>query len=65
LREHACDELQGFYFNKPVPAQQFAELLRAAQSSFLTQIGLGSTPLTPQSSDRGKVSAHGRSGGAK
>ena len=29
LREHACDELQGFYFNRPVPAAQFARLLRA------------------------------------
>jgi EAL domain-containing protein (putative c-di-GMP-specific phosphodiesterase class I) len=29
LREHACDEIQGFYFNKPVPAQQFTELLEA------------------------------------
>jgi diguanylate cyclase (GGDEF)-like protein len=29
LREHACDEIQGFYFNKPVSAQQFTDLLRA------------------------------------
>jgi diguanylate cyclase (GGDEF)-like protein len=28
LREHACDELQGFYFNRPVPADQFAKLLQ-------------------------------------
>lgn len=28
LREHACDELQGFYFNKPMSADQFTELLR-------------------------------------
>jgi diguanylate cyclase (GGDEF)-like protein len=28
LRVHACDELQGFYFNRPVPADQFAQLLR-------------------------------------
>ena len=28
LREHACDELQGFYFNKPVSAQQFTSLLQ-------------------------------------
>jgi diguanylate cyclase (GGDEF)-like protein len=32
LREHACDELQGFYFNRPVPAQQFTELLRERNS---------------------------------
>ena len=29
LREHACDEFQGFYFNKPMSAQQFTKLLRA------------------------------------
>ena len=29
LREHSCDELQGFYCNKPVSAQQFTELLQA------------------------------------
>jgi EAL domain-containing protein (putative c-di-GMP-specific phosphodiesterase class I) len=29
LREHACDELQGFYFNLPLPAAQFAAVLSA------------------------------------
>ena len=28
LREKVCDEMQGFYFSKPVAADQFAELLR-------------------------------------
>jgi diguanylate cyclase (GGDEF)-like protein/PAS domain S-box-containing protein len=28
LREHICDEMQGFYFSKPVTAEEFAELLR-------------------------------------
>lgn len=28
LRAHACDEMQGFYFSKPVSADAFAELLR-------------------------------------
>ncbi|MFL6655849.1 MAG: EAL domain-containing protein [Sulfurifustis sp.] len=28
LREQACDEIQGYYFSEPVPAAQFAELLR-------------------------------------
>ena len=28
LRQNACDEFQGFYLNKPVPADQIAELLR-------------------------------------
>ena len=28
LREHDCDQTQGFFFSKPVPDAQFAELLR-------------------------------------
>jgi diguanylate cyclase (GGDEF)-like protein len=28
LRDHACDEMQGFLFSEPVPAQQLADLLR-------------------------------------
>jgi EAL domain-containing protein (putative c-di-GMP-specific phosphodiesterase class I) len=27
LRVHACDELQGFYFKKPMPAEAFTQLL--------------------------------------
>ncbi len=27
LRTHACDELQGFYFQKPIPAEEFTQLL--------------------------------------
>jgi diguanylate cyclase (GGDEF)-like protein len=29
LRNHACDEMQGYLFSKPVPPQQLAELLRS------------------------------------
>ncbi|HXK19449.1 MAG TPA: EAL domain-containing protein, partial [Polyangiaceae bacterium] len=28
LQAHACDEAQGYYFGRPVPAEQFANLLR-------------------------------------
>lgn len=28
LQAHACDEAQGYYFGRPVPAEQFAQLLR-------------------------------------
>jgi EAL domain-containing protein (putative c-di-GMP-specific phosphodiesterase class I) len=28
LQAHSCDEVQGFYFSKPVPAEEFAQLLR-------------------------------------
>jgi len=30
LRLHGCDELQGYYFSRPVPAQEMEALLRAA-----------------------------------
>ncbi|HEY5131829.1 MAG TPA: hypothetical protein VIJ35_31800, partial [Bradyrhizobium sp.] len=30
LRDHACDEMQGFLFSKPLPPRQLAELLRSA-----------------------------------
>jgi predicted signal transduction protein with EAL and GGDEF domain len=32
LRANACDEFQGFYFNKPLSAQKFTELLRAQEA---------------------------------
>ena len=35
LQAHGCDEGQGYYFSRPVPASQFAKLLRAG-----TTIGL-------------------------
>lgn len=38
LRQHACDELQGFYFNKPLPAEQFGQLL-FAQAAGATYVG--------------------------
>jgi EAL domain-containing protein (putative c-di-GMP-specific phosphodiesterase class I) len=28
LRKHSCDEIQGYYFSRPLPAEAFAELLR-------------------------------------
>jgi diguanylate cyclase (GGDEF)-like protein len=28
LQQHACDEVQGYYISRPVPAQEVAELLR-------------------------------------
>jgi len=27
LRQRSCDEMQGFYFSKPIPPDQFASLL--------------------------------------
>jgi diguanylate cyclase (GGDEF)-like protein len=40
LREHGCDEMQGYLFSKPVPARDLAELLRAP-------VELVSPPLQP------------------
>lgn len=33
LREHICDEMQGYYFSKPVSAEEFADLLRTHNAS--------------------------------
>jgi EAL domain-containing protein (putative c-di-GMP-specific phosphodiesterase class I) len=33
LRELACDEMQGYYFSKPVAPEQFAELLHGLSAS--------------------------------
>ena len=30
LKRNNCDEYQGFYFSKPIPAQAFASLLRSS-----------------------------------
>jgi EAL domain-containing protein (putative c-di-GMP-specific phosphodiesterase class I) len=32
LRAHECDEMQGYYFSKPIPENEFVELLRAGRS---------------------------------
>jgi diguanylate cyclase (GGDEF)-like protein/PAS domain S-box-containing protein len=32
LRKHGCDEMQGFVFSRPLPAAEFAELLRSGRS---------------------------------
>lgn len=32
LRLHKCDAAQGYYFSRPAPAEQFAELIRSGGS---------------------------------
>ena len=34
LRSRACDEMQGFYFSKPIAPGQFADLLRNHTPTF-------------------------------
>jgi diguanylate cyclase (GGDEF)-like protein len=38
LRLHACDELQGFYFKRPLPVDEFTQLLRD-QATEITYVG--------------------------
>jgi diguanylate cyclase (GGDEF)-like protein len=35
LREHGCELVQGFFYSKPVPADEFAALLREGPARFL------------------------------
>jgi diguanylate cyclase (GGDEF)-like protein len=54
LRNHACDEMQGYLFSKPLPAAQLANLLRSAPV-------LVSPPLQPAADDAtGKSSRRSR-----
>jgi EAL domain-containing protein (putative c-di-GMP-specific phosphodiesterase class I) len=48
LQAHACDEAQGYYFSRPVPADRFADLLRTGIG---VDLGLGPAPIaaTPTS----------------
>jgi diguanylate cyclase (GGDEF)-like protein/PAS domain S-box-containing protein len=38
LRDHICDEMQGFYFSKPIMPDQFADLLRKHDHLFKKEI---------------------------
>jgi predicted signal transduction protein with EAL and GGDEF domain len=44
LRSHACDEMQGYLFSKPLPPAELASLLRSAPM-------LVSPPLQPVADD--------------
>jgi diguanylate cyclase (GGDEF)-like protein/PAS domain S-box-containing protein len=39
LRAHQCDEMQGYYFSKPLPAKEFAEKLRSDMNRALSAHG--------------------------
>ncbi len=54
LRSHACDEMQGFLFSKPLPPRELAELLRTASAPV-------SPPLQPDAGEEvGTESESGR-----
>jgi diguanylate cyclase (GGDEF)-like protein len=50
LRRHACDEMQGFLFSRPLPARDLAELLRLAPGLGSGE-ALASPPLQPAIGD--------------
>ena len=39
LRAHACDEIQGYFYSKPVPADEFARLLAGEQAQRAPESG--------------------------
>jgi EAL domain-containing protein (putative c-di-GMP-specific phosphodiesterase class I) len=50
LREHRCDEIQGYYFSRPLPFEQFAEHLRAhsvSRSAVHSDIAMVGIPVWP------------------
>jgi EAL domain-containing protein (putative c-di-GMP-specific phosphodiesterase class I) len=47
LRAHACDELQGFYFKKPLPVDEFTLLLQT-QATEITYVGKRLREQAPQ-----------------
>jgi diguanylate cyclase (GGDEF)-like protein len=51
LRAHCCDAAQGYYFSRPVPAVQFAQLLRNGIPGIAGRRRVGSDPETAEVSD--------------
>jgi len=46
LRQHACDEIQGYYFSRPLPATQYEDLLREQRRLIAPQPKEGDTTRT-------------------
>jgi diguanylate cyclase (GGDEF)-like protein/PAS domain S-box-containing protein len=41
LNAHGCDDAQGYYFSRPVVAEQFAKMLETGITSFVSHFSLG------------------------
>lgn len=41
LRRYHCDQMQGFYFSRPLPAEEYAHLLRSGRGLDLGKVGEG------------------------
>jgi len=52
LREHACDEFQGFYFNKPLSALQFTALLQAPKPDSASAVAQAGSPALEDTADQ-------------
>jgi sensor c-di-GMP phosphodiesterase-like protein len=44
LREHGCDEIQGFFYSKAIPASAIVELLKSRPSAVLSSCDVVPTP---------------------
>jgi len=55
LRTHACDELQGFHFNRPLPPDEFAQLLRDQATQIARTIEISPQPAVVGIPGRGRA----------
>jgi diguanylate cyclase (GGDEF)-like protein/PAS domain S-box-containing protein len=46
LRDHGCDEMQGFYFSRPIPAAEIEQLLREEQGLNFSEIDSSCNKMT-------------------
>jgi sensor c-di-GMP phosphodiesterase-like protein len=52
LTAHRCDEVQGYYFSKPIPAAEYASMLGSADVSNKPSLSILTQPLSfPVSTD--------------
>jgi EAL domain-containing protein (putative c-di-GMP-specific phosphodiesterase class I) len=54
LRDHACDEMQGYLFSRPVTPQQMADLLRSSALLVSPPLQPATSPAPAKSASRSK-----------